>query len=67
VQDIRIPTLLLVAGRTPPKSGTLSLSQWLNSRIDFKHIGLPIYFSEQKNNVSDNHTIPVYLDALKPL
>lgn len=67
VPKIPIPTLLLVAGRTPPKSGTLSLAQKLNSRVDFKHIGLPIYFTEQKNTVSDNHTIPVYLDALKPL
>ena len=67
VPKIPIPTLLLIAGRTPPKSGTLSLSQMLNSRVDFKHIGLPIYFTEQKNTVSDNHTIPVYLDALKPL
>ncbi len=67
VPNIPIPSMLLVAGRTPPKSGTLSIIQKLNSRVDFKHIGLPIYFTEQKNNVSDNHTIPVYLDALKPL
>lgn len=67
VPKIPIPTLLLVAGRTPPKSGTLSLTRRLNSRVDFKHIGLPIYFTEQRNTVSDNHTIPVYLDALKPL
>ncbi len=66
VPKIPIP-MLLVAGRTPAKSGTLSLTQKLNSRVDFKHIGLPIYFTEQKNTVADNHTIPVYLDALKPL
>ena len=62
-----IQTLLLIAGRTPPKSDALSFVQKLNSKVDFQHIGLPIYFTEQKKTVSDNHTIPVYLDALKPL
>lgn len=66
VPKIPIPTLLLIAGRTPPRSGTLSFTQRLNSKIDFQHIGLPIYFTKQKNAISDNHTIPVYLDALKP-
>ncbi|MBD1919768.1 lipase family protein [Microcoleus sp. FACHB-831] len=39
---------------------------WKNhlSKMDYQHIGEPLYFTTQKGSVSDNHTIPVYQEAL---
>lgn len=65
VPKVPIPTFLLLAGRTPPKSGSLSLIQQFISRSDYQHVGLPIYFTAHRENVSDNHTIPIYLSALE--
>ncbi|MGK7931239.1 MAG: lipase family protein [Microcystaceae cyanobacterium] len=36
----------------------------LSRTTNFEHNGLPYYFSKQKGNLIDNHTIPIYKEAL---
>ncbi|WP_407887529.1 lipase family protein [Scytonema sp. NUACC26] len=65
VPKIPIPSLLLVSGRVPGKSGTASLATGLLGKFsNYQHIGIPIHFTAQTGNISDNHTIPIYLKAL---
>lgn len=71
VPKVPLPTLLLIPGRVLPPTGSatqsntpsLSPVQWLNSRVDYQHVGLPIYFTATRETISDHHTIPVYLKA----
>lgn len=41
------------------------LSQFIKDQMTWEHIGEPIYFTAQKGSIPDNHTIPVYSEALK--
>lgn len=65
VPKIPIPSLLLACARIPAKNGTTSLTTQLLGKLRYQHIGVPIYFTAQTGNVSDNHTIPIYLEALR--
>lgn len=68
VPKIPIPTLLPIAGRLPARNGILTLlTRWLNEKLNFQHVGLPLYFTLSKKTISDNHTLPVYFEALKPI
>lgn len=74
VPKVPFPTFLLIPSRVLPPTGDaapsrnaqLSPIHWLNSGVDYQHVGLPIYFTAKKSTVSEHHTIPVYLEALTP-
>jgi len=67
VPNIPLPTLLPMAGRLPARSGILQgVTDWLDKSLNYQHVGVPIYFTLQKSSISDNHTLPVYFEALTP-
>ncbi len=66
VPNIPLPTLLPMAGRLPTRSGILQgVTDLLNKNL-YQHVGVPIYFTLQRQSISDNHTLPVYFEALVP-
>ncbi len=66
VPKVPLPTLIPIAGRAPARTGILQgLTFLLRESLDFQHIGVPIYFTCQEKSISDNHTLPVYFEALK--
>jgi hypothetical protein len=64
VTTLPIPTpQLLPAGQltTSPKGMMLMLAHGL----DYEHVGSAVSFTDHRGSIADNHTMPIYLDALK--
>ncbi len=41
------------------------IGQLIQDQTTWEHIGEPLYFTAQKGKIPDNHTIPVYQEALR--
>lgn len=67
VPVVPLPTLLLALGRTPLREVAPYKAKCSLTRLDYEHIGQPIYFTVQNGYVSENHIIPTYMKVLSQL
>jgi triacylglycerol lipase len=46
---------------------SVGISLYAKSVSDYKHVGIPICFTEQKGTIQGNHIMPTYLEAFRVL
>jgi hypothetical protein len=44
---------------------SLLLSPKKLAKLNYQHIGIPIYFTLQKGNIADNHILPAYFQSVE--
>ena len=64
IPKVPIISLLLASARLPGKSGAASLVNDFSSKLDYQHVGVPIYFTLGNNNIVDHHSLETYRQAL---
>lgn len=64
IPKVPIISLLLASARLPGEYGAACLVNGFSSRLDYQHIGMPIYFTLGNNDIFENHSLESYHQAL---